>query len=191
MESTTLSPPETLPERERYTYSDVQELPEGTLYQLIDGSLVMSPAPTPYHQIVHARLFLALGQHVSRQRLGQVMSAPVDVKLSETDVLQPDLVFVAEARADIIGEQSINGAPDLVVEVLSPSTAYHDVTTKKRLYEVHGVHEYWIVDPASETVEVYTSAGQEFTQHIRQVETGTATSALLEGFALDLDALFE
>ena len=189
MESTTLSPPETLPERERYTYSDVQQLPEGTLCQLIDGSLIMSPAPTPYHQRILRHLFRELDAHASNQ--GEVLFAPVDVKLSETDVLQPDLVFVAEARADIIGEQAINGAPDLLVEVLSSSTAYHDLTTKKRLYEVHGVHEYWIVDPASETVEVYTSAGQEFTQHIRQVETGTATSALLEGFALDLEMLFE
>ena len=194
MESTTRprpkALPEDLPEKERYTYADYQQLPEGTPCQLIDGSLVMAPAPATRHQIIHSRLFLALGQWVNNQGLGQVMSAPVDVKLSDTDVLQPDLVFVAQERLDVIGEQAIDGAPDLVMEVLSPATAHHDLTTKKRLYEVHGVREYWIVDPDSSTVEIHTNTDAGFTQHARQVDSGTASSALLDGLTVDLDLLF-
>lgn len=202
METTKRPPPETrladlpddlpddLPEKERYTYADYQQLPEGAPYQLIDGSLIMAPAPATRHQIVHARLFLALAELVTRHELGQVMSAPVDVKLSESDVLQPDLVFVSEARLDVIGEQAIDGAPDLVMEVLSPSTAHHDLTTKKRLYEVHGVQEYWIIDPDSRTVEVHANTDTGFTQHARQVDDGTATSALLDALAVELNTLF-
>ena len=192
MESTAppTAPPEPLPEKERYTYDDYARLPEGAPYQLINGSLVMSPAPASYHQIVHARLFLALATRVDEQNLGQVMSAPVDVRLSDTDVVQPDLLFVAQERLDIIGEQVIDGAPDLVMEVLSPSTAHHDLTTKKRLYEMHGVHEYWVVDPKSRTVEIHTRTDTGFIQHQRRVDSGTATSALVEGLAVKLETLF-
>ncbi|MES3629219.1 MAG: Uma2 family endonuclease, partial [Longimonas sp.] len=143
MESTTLPLPETLPDKEQYSYADYQQLPEGAPYQLIDGSLVMSPAPTSNHQRIVAYLYRAL--YACVEDGGEVLFAPIDVKLSDTNVVQPDLVFVAKERLDVIGEQVIDGAPDLVMEVLSPSTAHHDLTTKKRLYEMHGVQEYWVV----------------------------------------------
>jgi len=182
------APPEPLPEKERYTYDDYVRLPEGAPYQLINGSLVMSPAPALQHQRIVRFLFRALDTHASAH--GDVLFAPVDVKLSDTDVVQPDLLFVAQERLDIIGEQVIDGAPDLVMEVLSPSTAHHDLTTKKRLYEMHGVHEYWVVDPKSRTVEIHTRTDAGFTQHQRRVDSGTATSALVEGLAVELDSLF-
>lgn len=188
MESTTLPLPETLPDKEQYSYADYQQLPEGTPCQLINGSLVMSPAPTPYHQRILRHLFRKLDAHASNQ--GEVLFAPIDVKLSDTDVLQPDLVFVAHERANIIGEQLIDGAPDLVMEVLSPSTAHHDLTTKKRLYEMHGVQEYWVVDPTSRTVEIHANTDAGFIQHVRQVESGTAASALLDGLTVKLKSLF-
>ncbi|MES3629926.1 MAG: Uma2 family endonuclease [Longimonas sp.] len=188
--ATPTAPPESLPEKERYTYADYVQLPEGAPYQLINGSLVMSPSPASYHQIVHARLFLALATRVDDHNMGQVLSAPIDVKLSDTNVVQPDLVFVAQERLDVIGEQVIDGAPDLVMEVLSPSTAHHDLTTKKRLYEMHGVQEYWVVDPTSRTVEIHANTDAGFTQHVRQVESGTAASALLDGLTVKLKSLF-
>ena len=94
-------------------------------------------------------------QHfVVENSLGEVYVAPFDVKLSETEVYQPDLLFISADRLTIIAEQQVNGAPDLVVEVLSPATGYYDLTKKRRVYEVSGVKEYWIVDPIECTVEV-------------------------------------
>ena len=180
--------PEDLPEKERYTYADYQQLPEGAPYQLINGSLVMAPSPATRHQRIVAYLYRSLYNHAPDK--GEVLFAPMDVKLSESDVLQPDLMFVAQERLDVIGEQAIDGAPDLVMEVLSPSTARHDLTTKKRLYEVHGVREYWIIDPDSSTVEIHTNTDAGFTQHARQVDSGTAASALVEGLSVDVEALF-
>ncbi len=182
------SPPEPLPDKERYTYDDYVQLPEGAPYQLINGSLVMSPAPATRHQRIVAYLYRSLYSHASDR--GEVLFAPVDVRLSDTDVLQPDLVFVAQERLDIIGDQVIDGAPDLVMEVLSPSTAHHDLTTKKRLYEVHAVQEYWVVDPESCTVEIHANTDTGFTQHQRRVDSGTATSVLVERLAVKLEALF-
>ena len=182
------APPEPLTEKERYTYDDYVRLPEGAPYQLINGSLVMSPAPALQHQRIVAYLYRSL--YACIEDGGEVLFSPIDVKLSDTDVLQPDLVFVAQERLNIIGEQVIDGAPDLVMEVLSPSTAHHDLTTKKRLYEMHGVHEYWVVDPKSRTVEIHTRTDAGFIQHQRRVDSGTATSALVEGLAVELDSLF-
>ena len=180
-----------LPEKERYTYDDYTQLPEGAPYELIRGELVMAPSPTPFHQIIQSNLHFALARFVRTERLGQVLTAPMDVRLSEEDTVQPDLIFIAAERSHIIGEQAIDGAPDLIVEILSPSTAYRDLTTKKRLYEEHGVREYWVVDPDSETVEVFELADERFMQHARAVEAGTTSSAVLEGFAVDLTDLFQ
>lgn len=179
-----------LPEKERYTYADYQQLPEGAPYELIRGHLVMSPSPTPHHQLVQSNLFYELSRFTREQNGGRVLSAPLDVRFSDTEVLQPDLVYVAQSRLDIIGEQNIDGAPDLIAEILSPSTAHKDLTTKKRLYEVHGVAEYWTVDPDQQAVEIFENTDDGFVQHLRVVETGTVTSALLNDFTLDLADLF-
>jgi Uma2 family endonuclease len=115
----------------------------------------------------------------------------MDVHLSNDTVVQPDVLYVSPDRTDRIGEQEIEGAPDLVMEVVSPSTSHRDVFDKKRLYETHGVREYWIVDADSETVEVHTLTDEAYTLHQRCVETGTTASALLDEFAVDLATLFE
>ena len=193
MDTTSTPNPATLPlpEKERYTYADYAQLPEGAPYELIRGELVMSPSPTPFHQIIQSNLHFALARFVRTERLGQVLTAPMDVRLSEEDTVQPDLIFIAAERSHIIGEQAIDGAPDLIVEILSPSTAYRDLTTKKRLYEEHGVNEYWIVDPEQRTVEVFEHTGDRFMQHARVVEMGTAASKHLDGFSIDLTDLLQ
>ena len=180
-----------LPDKDRYTYADYRQLPEGAPYELIRGHLVMSPAPTPQHQLVQANLFFELSLVVRDHDAGRVMSAPVDVRLSDTTVLQPDLVFVGAARTDLIGEQAIEGAPDLVVEILSPASAHRDLTEKKRLYETHGVREYWIVDPDSETVEVFENTEDGFVQAARAVDEGPGGSTVLDGLTVSLPALFQ
>ena len=180
-----------LPEKDRYTYEDYRQLPEGAPYELIRGHLVMSPSPTVQHQRLVRRVSRALDDHVQHSDAGgEVLFAPMDVHLSDDTVVQPDVLYVSAARADRVGEQEITGAPDLVVEVVSPSTSHRDVFDKKRLYETNEVREYWIVDPDSETVEVHALTDEGLSLHGRHVETGPAASALLDGFTVDLDALF-
>src|SRR5712691_11341392 len=127
----------------RLTYEDYRLLPEDRRYEVIDGELFMTPAPTPYHQIVALNVATALGEHVLGLKLGTVLIAPCDVVLSETDVVQPDILFIAAERASVIGEKYISAAPDLVIEVFSPSTAGRDQTLKKKLYAPRGVKELW------------------------------------------------
>ncbi len=180
-----------LPEKERYTYDDYQQLPEGAPYELIQGQLVMTPAPSIQHQRIVAALYRALDTFVRDGANGEVLFAPTDVRLDDDTVVQPDVLFVAAEHADRVGTQEIGGAPDIVMEVVSPTNSHHDLLLKKELYERHGVPEYWIVDPESRTVEVFRNTDDGFAQHARVVEAGAATSALLEDFTVDLDGLFQ
>ena len=112
-----------LPEKDRYTYEDYQQLPEGAPYELIRGHLVMSPSPTVQHQRLVRRVSRALDDHVQRSDAGgEVLFAPMDVHLSDDTVVQPDVLYVSADRADRIGEQEITGAPDLVMEAVVSST---------------------------------------------------------------------
>ena len=176
-----------LPDR---TYADFAALSEGTLAQLFDGLLVMSPAPNIFHQIITHRVSRWLGNYAEEHDVGLVLEAPIDVRLGPERVLQPDIVFVAADRLGILGKQEIEGAPDLVVEVLSPSTGAYDLTQKRRLYEEAGVREYWIVDPAEKTVEVLalTDGGYQSAARVRR--KGMAGSVLLAGFGVEAEALF-
>ena len=144
----------------RFTYEDYHSLPEdmGRRYELLDGELYLAPAPTISHQIIILNLELGIAPYVSAHRLGILLHAPVDVVLGqgrEREVVQPDLLFVSRARLTILSAHEVRGAPDLVVEVLSPGTAGRDRGYKRHLYGRHGVHEYWVLDPAARTVEVY------------------------------------
>ncbi|HMB91435.1 MAG TPA: Uma2 family endonuclease [Rhodothermales bacterium] len=176
--------------KKAYTYEEYAQLPEGAPYQLIGGELIMAPAPTPYHQRILTRLLFNLMQFVEEQGLGEVIPAPIDVFLSEEDTPQPDLIYIASDRLGIIGEKKIEGAPDLIMEILSPSTAYYDLKDKKRLYEAHGVKEYWIIDPKAKEIEVYKNKGQHFQLTSREVGEGMIPSSLLNGFTVDLSAIF-
>ena len=179
-----------IPKKERYTSADYAELPEGAPYELIAGSLVMAPSPTFQHQQVSLRLSTALFRYVEAHGNGTVVAAPMDVMLAEDTTVQPDLVYIAHARREIIGEQRIEWPPDLIAEILSPSTAHRDVGIKKRLYEQHGVREYWTLDPASQAVEVHVNTDAGFMQHARVVEAGAIASTVINGFEVDVTELF-
>ncbi len=140
----------------KITYQDYLLLPECDVhqYELIDGRLHMVPAPIPYHQRVLVKLIYFLEAFVTERGLGEILVAPCDVVLSETDVVQPDLFFISEERSHIMGEKAIQGAPDLIVEIFSPSTRQRDQGIKRKLYAQHGVKEYWLVDPDAKSVEV-------------------------------------
>jgi Uma2 family endonuclease len=174
----------------RFTYNDYLLLPEDRRYEIIDGDLFMTPAPTPYHQLVSANLHSALRDVVLEHRLGRVLYAPCDVVLSPTDIVQPDILFVAAARLSIIGEKYISAAPDLVVEILSPSTAERDQDLKRKLYARFGVREFWIADPEKKTVEVFVDTAEGFRRESLFGIGETLRSPLLPGLEIPLAEVF-
>jgi Uma2 family endonuclease len=177
--------------RRQYTYADFAELPEGAPYQLIEGDLVMTPLPSPYHQRVSKRIESLLFEFAEKDRdLGEVFYSPIDIRLGDTEVYQPDIIFVSKERLSIIGDKNVEGAPDLVVEVLSPSTAYYDLKHKKSVYAASGVKEYWIADPIEKSIEVYANAGGRLTLDNRAESGETARSRLLEAFTVAVDQVF-
>ena len=181
----------------RLTYADLLAMPEdGKRHELIDGEHFVTPAPTTRHQLVLGNLHLDLGSYVEANGLGKVLFAPLDVILSDYDVVEPDLLFVSTERLARIGRPYIHAAPDLVVEVLSPGTRKIDATKKLRLYEKFGVAEYWMIDPEAEWVEVYRAGSDsEHGLHpaarlLRERGDGPLTSPLFPGLDLQLDRLF-
>ncbi len=175
----------------KFTYEDYKHTPEDQRYELLDGELIVAPAPNLGHQRIDARLGALLHTFVQKKGLGEIFHAPCDVVLSNTDVVQPDLLFVANQRAHLlIGGDSVLGAPDLVVEILSPSTAGRDRTLKRALYAKYGVQEYWLVDPDARTVVVLRLGAGAFAVEAIYGEGQTMTSSTLGGFSADLNEIF-
>lgn len=142
------------------TYSDYEALPsDGRRYELHAGELSVTPAPSPRHQRIARRLLVALNQHVETRELGELFAAPIDCILSDTTVVQPDLVYIGAQRMSAITARGIEGPPTLVVEILSPSTMQMDRSVKVQLYARHGVPYYWIVDPETGVIQAYALAG--------------------------------
>jgi Uma2 family endonuclease len=174
----------------RFTYEDYVLLPEDRRYEVIDGELYLTPAPTPYHQIVKGRIERLLQDHVERGSLGMVLDAPCDVVLSRFDVLQPDIFFISSGRLEMIGEKYISDAPDLVVEVLSPGTRKRDRVLKSKRYSRFGVREMWIADPDKKTIEVFVSAGGSFRREALYGRDDVLRSPLLPGLEIPLAGVF-
>lgn len=173
-----------------YTYQDYLKTPDDVRYELIEGELVvMEPAPTTSHQRVLVDLAVLLVPFVKGHGLGEVLIAPTDVYLSDTNVLQPDLLFVSAARASIITERDVHGAPDLVVEIASPSTRRRDRGIKMDLYARHGVAEYWLVDPSA-ILETLRLEDGRMAPTGRYGRTETFTTPLFPGLAVDLTKVF-
>lgn len=176
-------------EKKRYTIEDYERLPEGSPYQLIEGELIMSPAPGYEHQKSSKKLFVKLYKLLEEKEKGEVFYAPIDVYLDQENAYQPDIVVLLEGSKAKISQKGIEGAPDIVVEILSPSTAYYDLTEKKEVYERSGVKEYWIVDPKRKTFEVYANSQEGFKLISKAKEKGSVKSELL-GIDLDLKEVF-
>lgn len=141
---------------DRATVEDYRATPQGPpWYQLVEGDLVSEPAPNRYHQDIVGNLASLLGGFVRDRGLGKVYFAPFDVYLAEHDVYQPDLLFVSNERRHILTDDGARGAPDLVVEIVSPATAQLDKTRKRRIYAQTGVKELWLVDPILRQVHRY------------------------------------
>jgi Uma2 family endonuclease len=152
------------PPQGEWTYEDYTRLPDnGMRYEVIKGALYMSPAPSPDHQRVVVALIRYLSAYLQQHPAGEIFIAPIDVKLpSLTSPVQPDLLFIANERSAIVKEKFIEGVPDLIIEVLSPTNPEHDRTTKFSAYALAGVREYWIVDPEARTIEINVLRGQAY-----------------------------
>jgi Uma2 family endonuclease len=148
------------------TYADLEALPEDNLRrEIIDGELIVSPSPERRHQDIVLRLAAAIHNHVSAHGGGEVVVVLFDVELFEHDIVQPDLLVVSAARAEIAVERPVRGAPDLVIEVLSDDARY-DRVRKRDLYARAGVPLYWIVDPESDRVEVLALEGERYARPV-------------------------
>ena len=175
----------------KLTYTDYLETSDDERYELLNGELVLSPSPKEIHQYISSVLHILIGTFAREHNLGRVYFSPFDVVLSDTNVVQPDLLFVSNERTHIITPDNIRGAPDLVVEILSPSTAKLDRTTKLELYVRHGVREYWIVDPEVKTVMVLLRGQNRFEVAGTYGKGHTLVSPTLEGFTVQVEELFE
>ncbi len=156
METNVIPPPKTIMEVYKM-------LPEGTLAELINGQLYMSPAPNTNHQRVSGKIEFLLRAYIENNCLGEMFHAPYDVYLDEeNNAVQPDILFVSNKNATIVKPHGIVGVPDLIVEFLSPGNNKHDLVTKKELYERFRVKEYWIIDPASKEALVYQMENHQY-----------------------------
>jgi len=150
------------------TYRDYCELPDdGRRYEVHDGELSVTPAPGTRHQEISQRLFDVLFHHVEAGRLGEIYYAPLDVILSDTTIVQPDIVFVANDRQSVVSERGIEGTPTLAVEILSPATVRIDRVTKLQLYARHGVPFYWLVDGEARALEAHVLGAKGYTLALR------------------------
>ncbi len=170
MTQTLIHPPKTI-------FEVWESLPEGTLCQLINNNLVMSPSPIDIHQVVLMEISFELHQIVKKKKLGQIRIAPYDVHFSKRNILQPDIIFISNKNLIKIENNGLKGAPDLVIEILSPSTSKYDMEDKKLIYEQYGVKEYFIVDPQSN--DVYAFFLQNGVIAEAEMETGKIISTLL------------
>jgi Uma2 family endonuclease len=162
-------------------------------YELMDGELHVTPAPSTTHQAVAQNIEFMLMQHVRETRAGRVFHAPLDVVLGDgarRDVVQPDILFIDRAREHIITEPEVAGAPDLAIEILSPTTKARDPGLKNTIYARAGVREYWIVDPAQELVDVFTLGEDGYGAPVRFRAGDTLLSGVLAGLRMPLADVF-
>jgi Uma2 family endonuclease len=179
----------------RLTYDDFVLFPDdGNRHEIIDGVHYVTPSPRLRHQDLVGRLHIEIALYLrTHPNAGRVFLSPLDVVLSYYDVVEPDLLFIAGDQTGIMTEKNIQGAPALVVEVLSKSTRKRDAQTKRRLFERTGVREYWLVDPELDTVQVFRPSADKRLSRVEELSAeygGTLTTPLLPGCAIDIRELF-
>ena len=176
---------------DRYTYKDYLLIDDDKRYEILRGGLIMVPAPFTNHQRASRNLEFILYNFVKQKKLGEVFDAPTDVVLSEDIVVQPDILFISKERLDIIKEAAIMGSPDLIVEIISPSSASYDTVEKRDIYEEYGVKEYWLVFPQEKAIEVLTLEDGVYRELCKGRKTGVVRSKIIVGLEVDLKDVFE
>jgi len=170
----------------RWTYEEYYKLDDDRRYEIIGGNLLMAPAPDTWHQDWSRKLFRLIDRFVTKNNLGEVFYAPIDIVLNEENTVQPDIVFIATPNLQIIQRRAIFGVPELLVELVSPSSVRRDRYDKKALYARFGVKEYWIGDPANKALEILTLREGRYELHCCAEEKGKLTSLVLPGLEFDL-----
>jgi len=175
----------------KLTYQEYLQITDDlNRHEIIDGEHYVTPSPGTRHQKLSIKLSLILYQWVESHSLGDVFNAPADVVLSETDVVVPDIIYVSRSNSSIITDKNIQGAPDLIIEILSPSTASRDIGIKKRLYEKYGVKEYWILDPDQQTIAIFTLTSGRFSETPKLTVKNELSSALFPSLKIPLSSIF-
>jgi Uma2 family endonuclease len=175
-----------------FTYEDYLNLPDnGKRYEIINGELYMAPAPTLDHQDTIGEFYLTIGNFLKTNPIGKIYLAPTDIIFSDIDVMQPDLIFVSKEKFDILTRENIQGAPDLVIEVLSPGTEKRDRTIKLKAYSKFGVSEYWMASDEKATVEVWRRRGKKLEFHAVLGRAQTLATPLLPGLEISLEKIFQ
>jgi Uma2 family endonuclease len=180
-----------LPEQVRFKATDIWDTPDdGKRYEVIDGQLFVSPPPVTEHQGASGNLYLSVGGYVRERQLGKVFYALIGVVLDDENGVQPDLVYVSRERLDIVSRRGIEGAPDLVVEILSPGTRSRDRGIKMRRYAAAGVPHYWIVDPRTRTLHAYHLAERGYQESGAYGPGQTFRPELFPGLEIPIDDLW-
>ena len=186
-----------IPQKERWTYEDYLHLipPDSFGFEILRGELIVSPSPNRRHQRTVLSLGRLLDVHVNTQNLGEIFVAPFDVVLDANssvseNIVQPDLMFISKDRLNIITDDNIRGAPDLVIEVLSDSTARYDHVEKMRTYTEFGVKEYWIIDADQKTLEAFELTGDEPVLQATMAESDVFKPKLFPGLEISLSELW-
>ena len=179
----------------KLTYDDFVQFPDdGLRHELIDGEHYVTPSPNTKHQSVSVNLTVLIGSWLEHNPIGRLFHAPFDVVFSHFDVVEPDLLYLSNARAaDALTPKHVRGVPELVVEIGSPGTRARDETVKRQLYERTGVSEYWVVDPEIETIRVYRRTGDTFARAIElSADAGDVlTTPLLPGLDIPLSRVLK
>ena len=178
----------------KLTYDDFLLFPDdGKRHELIDGEHYVTPSPSRKHQAIAWNLTVIIGTYLEANPVGRAFIAPFDVVFSNFDVVEPDLLFISNARLEgILTTKHVRGAPNLVVEIASRSTRSRDETLKRKLYEHFGVEEYWVIEPDDDTIVVYKHGGKGYQREFDLAATrgDTLTTPLLPGLQLPLERIF-
>lgn len=176
---------------DKYIYKDYLLIDDDKRYEILRGGLIMVPAPFTIHQRVLRNIEDILWNFVRGKNLGEVLVAPTDVVLSEDTVVQPDILFIGKEKLDIIKEAAIMGSPDLIVEIVSPSSASYDTVEKRDIYEEYGVKEYWLVFLQEKAIEILALEDGVYREICKGRKTGIVRSKIIAGLEVDLKEVFE
>jgi len=177
-------------DKKKYTFDDYLKTPEDERYELIEGDLLMVPSPVPKHQRISRKIEFTLEKFVTENDRGEIFYAPCDVYLDDENVIQPDIFFISKDRMNIIGDKNIQGAPDLVIEIISESSAYLDMVKKKKLYANFSVKEYWIVIPEEESIQIYILKDKTYMLYKTYNRDNILESSYLNGLKIELNNIF-
>lgn len=181
-----------IPKKDNWTYADYAQLPPELRCEIINGNLVMAPAPNLHHQSVTRKLERAIDRFFLSGFKATFFHAPTDVILNETLVVQPDIVIITEKNKHLLSDnKSVKGSPDGVIEITSPGSSAYDRIEKKAIYEKSGVEEYWVVDPLNQSIEVYVLENGKYILFSLAELNGTVKSKVINGFTVEAEEIFK